>query len=555
MKNKSFFVFVFLICIIGTANALPEVKIANPDPGPVAGDYFGRTVCIDGDYAIIGSNQDDHDELTDAGSAYIYHRSGSDWTLQAVIAASDAEAVDWFGTSVSISGDYAIVGARYEDPGDVSVAGSAYIFLRDGENWTQQAKLVASDPEADDWFGCSVSISGDYAIVGAVYEDPTSTNAGSAYIFHRVGENWTQQAKKSCNSPLNNDAHFGNSVSICGDYAIVGEPMGIYDFQRTGAVYIFHRVDESWSQTKLYAADGIANDYFGNSVSIDGNYAIVGAHGEDPGEVNGAGSAYIFCYDGDSWDEQAKIAASDTGETDQFGYTVSISGDYAIVGANYEDPGGLGNAGSAYVFHRDGTSWTQHTKLVASDGEANDQFGWAININGGWAMVGAPYENPGGVSSSGSAYIYMFRNHTYIATDTYTLMGIPVMVTDGDAAALFQDDFGGNPPGDNIWRVSRWRIYDQQYIRYGEPEASGFDEGDPPDFAPGYSFWCITATENCMLEIDDGQIEDLVPENQRFALWLEPRVNDSHRGCNQLANPFYYDYDWRTTRFFRKNAC
>ncbi|NQU06452.1 MAG: choice-of-anchor D domain-containing protein, partial [Calditrichaeota bacterium] len=390
----------------GEENPLHEFKINANDPA--ASDYFGCAVSISGDYAIIGASGEDPGNVSNAGSAYIFHRSGDDWVQQAKISASDPGADDIFGVTISISGDYAIVGAWREDPGDVLNAGSAYIFHRSGDEWTQQAKINASDPGAWDYFGASVSIGGDYAIIGANWEDPGDVDAaGSAYIFHRSGEDWTQQAKINASDAGTSDL-FGNSVSINGDYVIVGAYEKDHgDVNLAGSAYIFHRSGEEWTeQAKIIAGDAEAEDHFGCSVSINGDFAIVGAYRENPGGASNAGSAYIFCRSGENWTEQVKIIADDAEEEDCFGQSVSINGDYVIVGADLEDPRDANNAGSAYIFQRSGENWTQLAKINASDAEEVDNFGFSVSISGGYAIAGAHLEDPGDVNGAGSAYIY-----------------------------------------------------------------------------------------------------------------------------------------------------
>jgi hypothetical protein len=374
-----------------------EVKIQASDKQ--GSDLFGYSVAIDGDYAIVGSRNEDTG-AADAGAAYIFKRDGTSWSEQAKIQASDKQGSDMFGHSVAISGDYAIVGALYEDTTD---AGAAYIFKRDGTSWTEQAKIQASDKQAYDLFGNSVSISEDYAIVGAPYEDSSATDAGAAYIFKRDGTSWTEQTKIQASDPGAN-VLFGHSVAISGDYAIVGahqEDAGAAD---AGAAYIFKRDGTSWTeQAKIQASDKQMGDQFGYSVAISGDYAIVGSQQEDAGGTN-AGAAYIFKRDGTSWTEQTKIQASDPGVDDRFGYSVAISGDYAIVGAHQEDTGAA-DAGAAYIFKRDGTSWTEQAKIQASDKAGSDQFGFSVAISGDYTVVGALYEDTGD-TNAGGAYIY-----------------------------------------------------------------------------------------------------------------------------------------------------
>jgi hypothetical protein len=326
----------------------------------------------------------------------------TDGNMEVKIQASDKQNYDHFGYSVSIDGEYAIVGAIYEATGDFG-AGAAYIFKRDGTSWTQQAKIQASDKQAFDQFGWSVAISGDYVIVGAFDEDTGDTGAGAAYIFKRDGTSWTEQAKIQANDTGSYD-QFGYSVSISEDYAIVGSRREDTGYSDAGAAYIFKRDGTSWTQqAKIQASDKESNDRFGHSVAISGDYVIVGADGEDTGQSD-AGAAYIFKRDGTSWTQQAKIQANDTGSYAQFGYSVAISGDYVIVSATGDDTGAP-NAGAAYIFKRDGTSWTQQAKIQASVIGDNDAFGYSVSISGDYAIVGTPWVKSDG-SSVGAAYVF-----------------------------------------------------------------------------------------------------------------------------------------------------
>jgi hypothetical protein len=267
--------------------------------------------------------------------------------------ASDGAADDYFGRSVSISGDYAIVGAHGNaDSG--SNSGSAYIFKRNGISWGEQAKITASDGAASDYFGYSTAISGDYAIVGAHLDDDRGISSGSAYIFKRNGTSWIQQAKINASDGAANDHFSQSSVSISGDYAIVGAYLDDDRGSASGSAYIFKRNGTSWiQQAKINASDGATYDYFGISASVSGDYAIVGAYGSDDSGGN-SGSAYIFKRNGTSWSQHVKINVSDGAAGDHFGYSASISGDYAIVGAYLDDDRGS-NSGSEYIFKRNGT--------------------------------------------------------------------------------------------------------------------------------------------------------------------------------------------------------
>jgi hypothetical protein len=402
----------FTLNFASWSNATQQAKIQASDAGSSDNfSYNAVSLSSDGSTAIVGAYNEDT-TASNAGSAYIFTRSGTSWTQQAKIQASDAQATDYFGYNVSISGDgdTVIVGSYGEDT-TATWAGSAYIFTRSGTSWSQQAKIQGSDVEAYASFGISVSLSndGDTAIVGSYGED---SYTGSAYIFTRSGTSWSQQSKIQASDAQSSD-EFGNAVSISGDgdTAIVGAYNEDTGGSNAGAAYVFTRSGTSWSQqSKIQASDKYANDRFGISVSLsnDGDTAIVGSYGEDTTAAD-AGSAYVFTRSGTSWSQQAKIQASDAQATDYFGYHLDLSGDgdTAIVGANTEDTGGS-NAGSAYVFTRSGTSWTQQKKIQASDAQSGDNFGYGVSISndGSTAIVGS-YGEDTTISNAGSAYIFV----------------------------------------------------------------------------------------------------------------------------------------------------
>jgi hypothetical protein len=391
-------------------------------------DYFGESVSIssDGNTAIAGAWADD-DRTGDSGSAYIFVRSDSDspWTQQQKLTAgTDAGSSDHFGWSVSISGDgnTVIVGARYDDDNGQTNSGSAYIFVRSGSSWTQQQKLTAgTDAGNSDYFGYSVSISGDgnTVIVGAYFDDDNGQgNSGSAYIFVRSDGTWTQQQKLTAGTDAGSSDYFGWSVSISGDgnTVIVGaqrdDDNGRSD---SGSAYIFVRSDGTWTQQqKLTASDPYGSDYFGTSVSIssDGNTVIVGAYFDDDNGQGNSGSAYIFVRSDGTWTQQQKLTAgTDAGSSDYFGWSVSISGggNTVIVGAYYDDDNAQGDSGSAYIFVRSDGTWTQQQKLTASDPRSSDHFGVSVSISGdgNTTIVGARYaDHYPYTSNPGSAYTF-----------------------------------------------------------------------------------------------------------------------------------------------------
>ncbi len=371
------------------------------------GDNFGRSVDVDGDTVIVGSIYDD--PPTDAGSAYVFVYENDMWVEQAKLQAADIAADDQFGVAVAISGDTAIVGALFDDDNG-SASGSAYVFVRDGNNmWTEQAKLTASDAAAQVEFGRSVAVDADTAIVGAAEEDTGGTNSGAVYVYVRDNmNNWTEEAKLKASDAAFSD-EFGWAVAVQGDQAIVGARLNDDNGGNSGSAYVFVRNGNTWmEQAKLLPSDGEANDEFGRSVAIDTDTSIVGAPFEDDGGSN-SGAAYVFLRDNnDAWMEQAKLVAADAAADDRLGFYVDIVGDRALAtAARDDDPDAGVNAGSAYLFERDADVWTEYQNFIGSDPGANDQFGFSAAMSDTWIAIGVLGDDEL-AANAGAAYVYGF---------------------------------------------------------------------------------------------------------------------------------------------------
>lgn len=377
-----------------------DVKLTASDGA--RNDHFGSVVAISGDYAIVGAYGDDNNR----GAAYIFKREGTSWIEQTKLRKPVPRGSgENFGFTVAISGDYAIIGEqnRYR-------RGNAYIFKREGANWIRQVNLWTSVVSDNDGFGNWVSISGDYAIVGSPFDDSdTQTwrdrDWGSVYMFELIDTSWIQQAKLYA-SDVTEDCHFGNLVSICGDYAIVttGEDRSS---SRDSLIYILKRNGTSWmEQIKLTSPNIPMLDAFGRSVSLSQDYAIIGAPEENNENGDGSGSVFVFKRDGTSWFQQAKLISVGGDSFDSFGSSLSINGDCIIIGAPDDDDHYMGrDSGSAYVFELDGTEWTQRAKLTAPDAAYDDFLGTSVAIDGDYAIVGAPGDDDNG-RESGSVYVF-----------------------------------------------------------------------------------------------------------------------------------------------------
>jgi len=350
-----------------------------------AGSPFGNSVAVDEDTAVIGVSGDD-DNGGNSGSAYVFTRDAGVWTEQQKLVAGDGAAGDMFGVSVAVDGDTAVIGAFFDDDNGIK-SGSAYVFTRSGTAWTQQAKLIASDGAAHDVFGESVAVDGDTAVIGARLDDDNGVASGSAYVYIRSGTTWAQQAKLAAVDAAALD-RFGFSVAVDGDTAVIGAHLDDDNGGASGSAYVFTRSGSAWTQQqKLTASDGAASDFFGISVAMDGDTAVIGASGDDDNGA-GSGSAYVYIRSGTTWAQQAKLAASDGTALDRFGASVAVDADTAVIGAHFDDVRGT-DSGSAYVFIRSGTTWAQQAKLAAGDAAPVDRFGFSVAVDGDTAMIGA----------------------------------------------------------------------------------------------------------------------------------------------------------------------
>jgi len=464
------------------ASVIAYIKASNTG----VGDDFGNAISLSGDTLAVGARDEDSaaagingnqgdNTASSAGAVYVFVRSGTTWTQQAYLKASNTGAGDSFGFAVSLSGDTLAVGAKFEASAATGVngnqadntasfAGAVYVFVRSGTTWTQQAYLKASNTGAGDEFGHAVSLSGDTLAVGAPGESSAAVgvngnqannaaaSAGAVYVFARAGTTWTQQAYVKASNTGADDG-FGSSVSLSGDSLAVGAPgeasaaTGINGNQadntvfQAGAIYAFVRTGTTWTQQAyLKASNTGTGDLFGRSVSLSGDTLAVGAPGESSAatgvdgnqadnSASAAGAIYVFARTGTTWTQQAYLKASNTGANDSFGSSVSLSGGALAVGARLEASAAVGangnqadnaasGAGAGYLFVRTGTAWTQQTYLKAPNTGASDEFGSSVSLSDDTLAVGAPGEasaatgiggNQADNAASNAGAVYLFR--------------------------------------------------------------------------------------------------------------------------------------------------
>jgi hypothetical protein len=472
---------------------------------------FGFSVAISGDTAVVGAigeasaatgvnGLQSDTSAPFAGAAYVFVRSGTTWSQQAYLKASNTEAGDLFGASVAISGDTIIVGAQNESSSATGVngdqfadfsgaSGAAYVFVRSGTTWSQQAYVKASNTESIDHFGWSVALSGNTAAVGAISEDSAATgidgnqasngalNSGAVYVFARAGTSWSQQAYvKASNTETTDD--FGVSVTLSGNTLVVGADeedslaAGVNGDQLnnagvgTGAAYVYVRNGSSWSQQAYLKASNPGafvetvdnGDHLGSAVAMSGETLVVSALGEDSKAtgLNGdqtdnssksSGAVYIFVRSGSTWSQQGYLKSSNTGAGDAFGFSLALSGNTLVVGATGEDSSATGingtqtvndkgNSGAAYLFTRSGVVWAQQAYIKASNTGSADFFGFGVAVDGDALLVSAQDEDSDatGLNGDQSNNLAPHAGAAYafdLGLDAWTDLGLGLLGSNG----------------------------------------------------------------------------------------------------------------------------
>ena len=402
------------------------------------GDEFGISAAVDGDTAVIGAYQDDDATNGDnSGSAYVFTEVSGVWRQVAKLTADDGAANDEFGYSVDVDGSTIVIGARQDDADtNDNDEGAAYVFTKPASGWadmTQTAKLTAFGAAAGDEFGISVAVDGNTILVGAHQND---SDDGAAYVFTKPFTGWADSSEtaKLIASDAAADDEFGISVAVDGDTAVIGARQDDDNGSQSGSAYVFTKVSGVWSQkAKLTADDGAADDEFGISVAVDGDTAVIGARQGDTRN----GAAYVFTKVSGVWSQKAKLTADDGAADDEFGISVAVEGDTAVIGAYQDDDNG-DLSGSAYVFTRDSSGgWRQRDKLTASDGAARDRYGYSVGVSGDTVVVGA-YSDDSNEANTGAAYFLRIPGWTDIRdSDDETISHIVTGLTN-DVEHTFQ---------------------------------------------------------------------------------------------------------------------
>lgn len=402
MKIKILFIvpiviLLFCACFVSGATDSPIVSELLATNGNI-NDGFGSSVSLYGETLVVGAPGVD-EQGVNSGAVYVFTRNGNSWQQQAVLNSNNGTAGDGFGASVSISGETIVVGAPGDDEKGKD-SGAAYVFVRSGNSWPQEAKIIAEDGAAGDAFGFDVAIDGDIVVVGAPFDD----NKGAAYTFLRSGKAWEQQSKILAHGAGVAGDRFGCSVAIAYDKIIVGADGDDNNTIDEGSAFVYYPYGSGWRiWQKLVAGDPSEGDRFGWSVAVGLNKALVGVNRTQPAVGVRSGAAYVFTpgFRG-YWYEENRFQGDNVGTDDGFGYDVAIYDNFYLIGAPRETDNHI-TSGAVYLFSRsEEPPWPLHAKYIPPDASNIDLFGFSTIIFGDTVVAGVPGRG------NGTAYSYTF---------------------------------------------------------------------------------------------------------------------------------------------------
>lgn len=402
MKLASIVKFLCCFTLVITCQIYAQQHKLLADDGK-AGDQFGFSVAIDGTTALVGALEADAKDIKDSGAAYVYSLGAAGWQQQAKLVADPAYAGDTFGGNVALKNHIAMLGVIKRDD-KAEDAGAVFAFERQAGSWSQKQMLTATDAKAGDAFGQSIALTERFVVIGAPHSDAPHKDSGSAYVYLRQSDRWQFHSKLTAADSAEGDL-FGISVAIDGNTILVGADLNDERAEKAGAVYVYQFDGQHWQhQAKLMAQDGADTDIFGVRVALIGDTALISARRDDvEGIGKDAGSVYIFERTVDKWTQTQKLVAPDGKAEDRFANGVALSQDTALISASHHDANG-NNAGAVYLFKKQQGQWRFSSKIVAGDGVPEDKFGWNVGLSNNTAIIAVPHRNDNG-SASGAAYV------------------------------------------------------------------------------------------------------------------------------------------------------
>lgn len=364
----------------------PLVWIQRRLDAGVAGNSVGSAVAMSGTLAVIGAPLTNVGNNGMPGAAYVFSHADGRWSDIQELVPPDGTSGERFGTSVAIDGATILIGAPEQQVGSHIGQGSAYLYTESGGTWSFAQEITSSDGEPGDTFGFSVALAGSTALVGAPFANiGGNVDQGAAYLFTESGGSWTQ-AKKLTASEGQTDDHFGYAAAVAPTTALIGAPVATYPSPRPGAVYAFSDTKTGWNEVQqLRPSDSWNYDCFGLALALDGSTALIGSRGETVGCSADAGAAYIFQWDGTSWQQVQRLTASDGEVDDCFGQAVALENGEALIGARHAIQTG---DGTAYIFSDQNGTWTQTQEFHAPVHPLTAQYGFAVALDGPTVLVG-----------------------------------------------------------------------------------------------------------------------------------------------------------------------
>ena len=391
-----------IVLLVAPAGALPQGAPTTPEAKlggstMLVGDQFGDSVSIDGDWALVGAPGRGSGVLLAVGVAYIFSRTGSTWTEQVELAPTVPVHGGIFGNDVALCGSTAAVAAHGSE--------TVHIYVKSGTSWAEEAVIQGVTQISNSSFARCIDLDGDRLVVGiptqaAVQFGP---GLGAAKVYVRTGTTWSLEQTLLASDPGAGDK-FGQSVSIDGNTILIGASLDdIAGLSRAGSAYVFTRSGSTWTeQVKLTASDKAADDQFGAAVSLSADQALIGAPRAAYSGFTFAGAVYDFRRAGSAWTEQGKVTPSDPGNFRQFGSAIDQSGINFVVGS----PAPTFGAQGAHLFELCGGTWKELDQLQPFPFTGGPQFGWSVAVSGDTTIVGANQEPVGGTPAVGAAYVY-----------------------------------------------------------------------------------------------------------------------------------------------------
>ncbi|HEX5123586.1 MAG TPA: hypothetical protein VFV97_10085, partial [Rhodanobacteraceae bacterium] len=382
-----------------------------------ADDLFGFRVLVSGNTAFISAPA----PIYRPGKVYVFTNQSGTWTTTQTLTATPTSPPppnwsDFFGWSLSVSGDTLLIGCPFMLDTTMGPIGAAYVFTNSGGTWTQTQELRASDAAVTDYFGWAVKLSGDTAVIGAnSHNRGANGTEGAAYVFTNSGGTWSQtQELEGSDSTPGDGKQFGSSIAFDGTTLVIGSPS--YDYSSTnvyipGEAYVFANTGGTWAETQILQPDDSADgDQFGFSVALDGSTVVVGAPAANIDANAHQGAVYAFDGTGGTWTQSAKIVAPDGVAYDQFGQSVALQAGNALIGqwSHDDDPGGPvppPKPGTVYLYSNS-RGWNLANEFQASDATNNDSYGWDVAIDGTTLLIGSQ-ATVGANPFQGTAYFYV----------------------------------------------------------------------------------------------------------------------------------------------------